>query len=104
MIDAKIALSAADKRHHRSHAACGDKRYAREITREQFEALIAPVIERTAQPCRQAIKDAGIAPEQIDEVVLVGGSTRIPRVQQLVDGNFRSDRARQAAAHGVESR
>jgi molecular chaperone DnaK/molecular chaperone HscA len=64
------------------------KRYTREITREQFDGLIAPVIARTAGPCRQALKDAGIGPEAIDEVVLVGGSTRIPAVRRLVDEVF----------------
>ena len=64
------------------------KLYQREITREQFEQLIAPVIARTAAPAKQAIKDAGIAPERIDEVVLVGGSTRIPAVRRLVDEVF----------------
>jgi len=63
-------------------------RYQREITREQFETLIEPVIQRTIGPCKQALKDAGLEPEQIDEVVLVGGSTRIPRVQQLVETLF----------------
>jgi molecular chaperone DnaK len=50
--------------------------------------LIEPVLERTAGPCKQALSDAGITPEQIDEVVLVGGSTRIPAVRQLVDELF----------------
>jgi molecular chaperone DnaK (HSP70) len=50
--------------------------------------LIEPVLERTAGPCKQALADAGITPEQIDEVVLVGGSTRIPAVRQLVDDLF----------------
>jgi molecular chaperone DnaK/molecular chaperone HscA len=58
--------------------------YRREIAREQFEQLIAPVIERTAGPVRQAMKDSGLAPEQIEEVVMVGGSTRIPAVRALV--------------------
>jgi molecular chaperone DnaK (HSP70) len=64
------------------------KQYLREITREQFEGLIAPVIARTAGPCRQALKDAGIASEAVDEVVLVGGSTRIPAVRRLVSDVF----------------
>jgi len=64
------------------------KHYAREITREQFEQLAGGVIARTAAPCKQALKDAGVMPEQIDEVVLVGGSTRIPAVRGLVDGLF----------------
>jgi molecular chaperone DnaK (HSP70) len=63
-------------------------RYQRDITREQFEELIAPVIARTAAPAKQAMKDAGITPEAIDEVVLVGGSTRIPAVRTLVSEVF----------------
>jgi molecular chaperone DnaK (HSP70) len=64
------------------------KRYLREITRAQFEELTAGVIARTAAPCKQAMKDAGLTPAQIDEVVLVGGSTRIPAVRALVDDLF----------------
>jgi molecular chaperone DnaK len=63
-------------------------RYTREITREQFEQLIAPVIERTAAPVRQALKDAGLTADRIDEVVMVGGSTRIPAVRALVTQLF----------------
>jgi Fe-S protein assembly chaperone HscA len=66
----------------------GGKRYQREITREQFESLIQPTIDRTVGPCKQALKDAGLKPERIDEVVLVGGSTRIPKVRALVEGLF----------------
>ena len=65
-----------------------NKLYAREITREQFEGLIAGVIERTAGPVRQALRDAQLAPEGIDEVVMVGGSTRIPAVRALVTKIF----------------
>jgi molecular chaperone DnaK (HSP70) len=50
--------------------------------------LIEPVLARTAGPCKQALADAGLSPDQIDEVVLVGGSTRIPAVRQLVDDLF----------------
>jgi Fe-S protein assembly chaperone HscA len=64
------------------------RRYTREITREQFESLIGNVIARTIAPCKQAVKDANIDPAQIDEVVLVGGSTRIPAVRKLVDEVF----------------
>jgi molecular chaperone DnaK/molecular chaperone HscA len=64
------------------------KQYTREITREQFEQLVAPVIARTAAPVRQALRDAGLTPEAIDEVVMVGGSTRIPAVRALVTGLF----------------
>jgi len=64
------------------------RRYTREIARNQFEGLIAGVIARTVGPCKQALKDAGIDPARIDEVVLVGGSTRIPAVRRLVDEVF----------------
>ena len=87
VIEVKIALSSADSAKFDLLLPEG-KRYQREITREQFETLIAPVIARTAAPAKQAIKDAGIAPEAIDEVVLVGGSTRIPAVRKLVDEVF----------------
>ena len=62
--------------------------YARELTRAEFESWIAPIIERTLAPCRMALKDAGVKPEQIDEVVLVGGSTRIPLVRRRVQELF----------------
>jgi Fe-S protein assembly chaperone HscA len=87
VIEVKIALSSADSAKFDIELANG-KRYQREITREQFDSLIAPVIARTAGPSKQAIKDAGITTEQIDEVVLVGGSTRIPAVRKLVDDVF----------------
>ncbi|HSU18670.1 MAG TPA: molecular chaperone DnaK [Acidobacteriaceae bacterium] len=71
----------------RDDSASADRekaQYRREISREQFEQLIAPVIERTAGPVKQAMKDAALQPEQIEEVVMVGGSTRIPAVRTLV--------------------
>ncbi len=68
----------------------GGKRYTREIGRELFERLIVDIVDRTMGPCRQCIKDAGVTVEQIDEVVLVGGSTRIPRVRQAVEALFRA--------------
>jgi molecular chaperone DnaK len=87
VIDAKITLS--------SQASAkldveleGGKRYRREITREQYEQLIQPVIERTVGPVKQAMKDADLTPDQIDEAVLVGGSTRIPKVRELVEKMF----------------
>jgi molecular chaperone DnaK len=87
VIEAKIALSAEPSA--RIQLDLPDaKQYLREISREQFEQLIAPIVERTAQPVKQALKDAGLAPEQIDEVVMVGGSTRIPAVRSLVSGLF----------------
>ena len=87
VIDAKILLSSADVATLDVLLPSG-KRYLREISRAQFEQLVAGVIARTAAPCRQALKDAGLDAEQIDEVVLVGGSTRIPAVRTLVDEVF----------------
>jgi molecular chaperone DnaK len=90
VIDAKIALSDGDSTRLQLTLPEG-KQYLREITREQFEQLIAPVIDRTAQPVKQALKDAALTPEQIDEVVMVGGSTRIPAVRALVTKLFDLD-------------
>jgi len=66
------------------------RKYQREIAREQFETLIRNIVDRTLGPCRNCIEDAGLTPEQIDEVVLVGGSTRIPLVRQAVENLFRA--------------
>jgi Fe-S protein assembly chaperone HscA len=60
----------------------------KKITRADFEALIAPIVERTLGPVRQALADAELQPSQIDEVVLVGGSTRIPMVRRKVEELF----------------
>src|SRR5271165_6075936 len=87
VIEAKIALSSQESARLDIELP-GGKRYQRGITREQFEQLAAPVIDRTIPPCKQALKDAGLKPEQIDEVVLVGGSTRIPKVRALVEQLF----------------
>ena len=87
VIDAKILLSSQPSV-KLDVSLPGGHRYQREITRQEFEVLIEPVIQRTIGPSKQALKDAGLGPEQIDEVVLVGGSTRIPRVQQLVQTLF----------------
>ncbi|HEY4358926.1 MAG TPA: Fe-S protein assembly chaperone HscA [Acidobacteriaceae bacterium] len=87
VIEAKIALSFADSARLQLELPDG-KQYLREITREQFEGLVAGVIERTAGPCRQALKDAKLTPDRIDEVVMVGGSTRIPAVRTLVTKLF----------------
>jgi molecular chaperone DnaK/molecular chaperone HscA len=87
VIEAKIALS--DGHAANLQVALPNGRlYVREISRAQFDQLIAPVIARTAGPVKQAIKDAKVTPDQIDEVVLVGGSTRIPAVRTLVDDLF----------------
>ncbi len=62
--------------------------YRREITRAELEGLIAPLVDSTLGPCRMALKDANLEPGQIDEIVLVGGSTRVPLVRQRVQGLF----------------
>jgi molecular chaperone DnaK len=87
VIDIKIKLSTENSASFDIELPNGD-RYQREIPRDVFELLIEPVLERTAGPCKQAMADASVTPEQIDEVVLVGGSTRIPAVYQLVDDLF----------------
>ncbi len=87
VIETKIALS-SEPSVKLDVELPGGQRYQREITREAFEQLIEPVVQRTVAPSKQALKDAGLKPEQIDEVVLVGGSTRIPKVRRLVQDLF----------------
>ncbi len=87
VIEAKIALSNTDSTRLALTLPDGSL-YAREITRAQYEQLIAPVIARTAAPVKQALKDANLTPADIDEVVMVGGSTRIPAVRALVTQLF----------------
>ena len=82
VIRAKLDLSDRDQ----AEIHVGD--YRKPITRAEFEALIRPIIDRTLEPCRQALVDAGLEASQIDEVVLVGGSTRIPLVHRLVGELF----------------
>jgi molecular chaperone DnaK len=69
----------------------GPKHLQMEITRAKLEQLLDPVIERCRKPCELALKDAGLSPAQVDEVVLVGGSTRIPKVHALVKEIFRRE-------------
>jgi Fe-S protein assembly chaperone HscA len=88
VIEAKERLSFVPST--RLEFAYKGKTYEREITRELFEKLIADIVDRTLGPCRNCIKDAGVAVEQIDEVVLVGGSTRIPMVRSAVETLFRA--------------
>ena len=90
VIDAKILLSSETSIKLDIELPEG-KRYRREISRDQFEQLIQPIIDRTVGPCKQALKDANLKPEQIDEVVLVGGSTRIPKVRALVKEMFQRE-------------
>jgi Fe-S protein assembly chaperone HscA len=87
VIEAKIALSSQPTATLDVDLP-GGKKYQREVSREMFEQMIQPVIDRTIGPSKQALKDAALKPAQIDEVVLVGGSTRIPKVRQLVQDLF----------------
>jgi molecular chaperone DnaK len=68
--------------------ATGPKHLTRKLTRAKFESLVEALLQRTVTPTKQALTDAGVDPAQIDEVVLVGGSTRIPRVQAIVKEIF----------------
>jgi molecular chaperone DnaK len=68
--------------------ASGPKHLVLTLTRAKLEALTADLVERTIGPCRQAMKDAGVSPNQIDEVILVGGQTRMPKVQEVVKQLF----------------
>ncbi len=87
VIEAKIALSSQPTAKLDVDLPDGRK-YRREISLELFERMIQPIVDRTVGPCKQALKDAGLKPEQIDEVVLVGGSTRIPKVRRLAQELF----------------
>jgi molecular chaperone DnaK len=71
--------------------ASGPKHLQYTLTRARLEQMIDDLIQKTIGPCRQAMSDAGVKPEDIDEVVLVGGSTRIPAVQKLVKELFRKE-------------
>jgi molecular chaperone DnaK len=68
--------------------ASGPKHLSLKLTRSRFEQMCEDIFQRSVGPVKQALKDAGVEPTQIDEVVLVGGSTRIPRVQQVVKDLF----------------
>ena len=68
--------------------ASGPKHLALKLTRAKYEALVDDLIQRTVEPCRKALKDAGLVAAQIDEVVLVGGMTRMPKVQEVVKQFF----------------
>jgi molecular chaperone DnaK len=71
--------------------ANGPKHLATKLNRAQFESLVEDLLQKTVGPTKQALTDAGIDPSKIDEVVLVGGSTRIPRVQAIVKELFNKD-------------
>jgi molecular chaperone DnaK len=68
--------------------ASGPKHLVMKLTRARYEQMVEDILMRCAEPCKKALADAGLTPSQIDEVVLVGGSTRIPRVQQIVRDLF----------------
>src|SRR5262249_56713186 len=68
--------------------ASGPKHLQMRLTRAKFEQLVDDLLQKTVGPTRQALVDAGLEPTKIDEVVLVGGSTRIPKVQQIVKDLF----------------
>jgi molecular chaperone DnaK len=69
----------------------GPKHLQYSLTRAKFEQMVADLVEKTKQPCLDALKDAGLGPGDIDEIILVGGSTRIPAVQSLVKGLFQKE-------------
>jgi len=68
--------------------ASGPKHLAVKLSRAKFESLVDDLIQRTVEPCRKALKDAGLSAGEIDEVVLVGGMTRMPKVQEVVKSFF----------------
>jgi molecular chaperone DnaK len=71
--------------------ASGPKHLMQTLSRAKFESLSADLFERCKIPCRQALKDAGLSPADVDEVLLVGGSTRIPKVQEIVEDVFQRE-------------
>jgi molecular chaperone DnaK len=89
---AKIELSAATQTEinlpYITADASGPKHLTLKLTRAKFEALVDDLVQKTVEPCRKALKDAGLSAGQIDEVVLVGGMTRMPKVQEIVKQFF----------------
>jgi len=69
----------------------GPKHLQKSLTRAKFEQMVSDLLERSKEPCIKALRDAGLTAEQIDEVILVGGSTRIPAVQQIVKDLFKKE-------------
>ena len=93
--NAKIALSSSQNTDINlpfiAADATGPKNLQMSLSRAKFEQMIAPIIEKTKTPCVNALRDAGITADDIDEVILVGGSTRIPAVQELVKQLFKKE-------------
>ncbi len=89
---AKIELSSATQTEinlpYITADATGPKHLALKLTRAKFEALVDDLVQKTVEPCRKALKDAGLTAGEINEVVLVGGMTRMPKVQEVVRGFF----------------
>ena len=89
---AKIELSSATQTDinlpYITADASGPKHLALKLTRAKYEALVDDLVQRTVEPCKKALKDAGLAAGQIDEVILVGGMTRMPKVQEIVKQFF----------------
>ena len=89
---AKIELSSASQTDinlpYITADASGPKHLTLKLTRAKFEALVDDLIQRTVEPCRKALKDAGLTAGEINEVVLVGGMTRMPKVQEVVKSFF----------------
>jgi molecular chaperone DnaK len=89
---AKIELSSATQTEinlpYITADASGPKHLTLKLTRAKFEALVDDLIQKTVEPCRKALKDAGLTPGEINEVVLVGGMTRVPKVQEVVRNFF----------------
>ena len=89
---AKIELSSATQTEinlpYITADATGPKHLTLKLTRAKFEALVDDLIQRTVEPCRKALKDAGLTAGEINEVVLVGGMTRMPKVQEIVKQFF----------------
>ncbi|MDR1955638.1 MAG: molecular chaperone DnaK [Treponema sp.] len=69
----------------------GPKHLQKTLTRAKFEQMVSDLLERSKEPCKKALADAGLTADQIDEVILVGGSTRIPAVQQIVKDLFKKE-------------
>jgi molecular chaperone DnaK len=69
----------------------GSKHLQKSLSRAKFEQMVSDLLERTKEPCKKALADAGLTADQIDEVILVGGSTRIPAVQQIVKDLFKKE-------------
>ena len=68
--------------------ASGPKHLTLKLTRSKFESLVEDLVQRTVDPCKSALKDAGLTAADIDEVVLVGGMTRMPKIQEVVKNFF----------------